>query len=103
MPDEVTGSAGSGEEDGLARSGKSSPIWRAAPTRLSAPGRAPARSRRWLIIGGIVVAALLAGASAALAGTGSKPSAPAHAARAAAPADSAVPPGGVGQGIPATG
>jgi hypothetical protein len=57
------------------------PICRAAPTRLAAPDLHHARSRRWLIVGSIVVAGLLAGASVALAEDGSAPAAPPHATR----------------------
>jgi hypothetical protein len=80
------------------------PLWRAAPTRLAAPGFAHGRSRRWLIVvGGVVVAGLLAGASVALAATGSGPPTPVHAARASTPAGSAAQSGGHGRGIPVTG
>jgi hypothetical protein len=56
------------------------PICRAAPTRLAPPGGEHARSRRWLIVGAIAVAALLGGASAALTAADTSPTHPAHAA-----------------------
>ena len=62
------------------------PICPAAPTRLAGPDRGHAQSRRWLIVGSIVVAGLLAGASVALAGTDSTPAAPVHATSTSAPA-----------------
>lgn len=55
------------------------PICRAAPTRLAPRGGATSRSRRWLIVGAIAVAALLGGASAALTSGGTSPTRPAHA------------------------
>jgi hypothetical protein len=55
------------------------PICRAAPTRLAPPGGGHARSRRWLIVGAIAVAALLGGASAALTAADTGPTHPAHA------------------------
>ena len=55
------------------------PICRAAPTRFAPPGARPARSRRWLIVGAIAVAALLGGASAALTSGDTSPAHPAHA------------------------
>jgi hypothetical protein len=79
------------------------PIWRAAPTRLAAPGSGRGRSRRWLIAGGIAVAALLAGASLALAATGSGPPTPVHAARTSTPAGSAPQSDGLSRRIPVTG
>jgi hypothetical protein len=56
------------------------PICRAAPTRIAPRGRGAARSRRWLIVGAIAVAALLGGASAALASADTSPTHPVHAA-----------------------
>jgi hypothetical protein len=102
MPDEVTSRTvpGAGPRRLSAMTG---PIWRAAPTRLAAPGSGRSRSRRWLIAGGIAVAALLAGASLALAATGSGPPTPVHAARASTPAGSAAQSGGLGRRIPVTG
>jgi hypothetical protein len=69
MPDEITGRAC--HRSLLQWDLSAGPICRAAPTRLAGSGRA--RSRRWLLIGGIVVAGLLGGASAALAVTGASP------------------------------
>src|ERR1017187_8321829 len=101
MPDDVTGSAAFREEDQQSRAVLDSPLWRAAPTRLAAPGGAVARSRRWLIVGGIVVAGLLAGASVALTSTESgPPPAPVHAVRASTPTASATPSSGSSQGAP---
>jgi hypothetical protein len=74
MPEKATSSAAAGREAGLARPDLVGPSWRAAPTRLAASGHA--WSRRWLIVVAIVVAGLLAGASVALAATGSGGSAP---------------------------
>jgi hypothetical protein len=70
MPDQVPDRA---------RRAYHAPICRAAPTRPAAPGGAAGPSRRWLIvIAGAVTAALLAGASVALAATsaGAGPAAP---------------------------
>jgi hypothetical protein len=85
MPDEVPGSTGPtstgpGSAAGLpGHPALVGPICRAAPTRLAVSDSDHARSRRWLVIGSIVVAALLAGASVALAEAGSTPAPPAHA------------------------
>jgi hypothetical protein len=103
VPDEVTGRTVSGEQGQAGCPAMTGPIWRAAPTRLTAPGSGRGRSRRWLIAGGIAVAALLAGASVALAATGSGPSTPVHAARASTPAGSAAQSDGLGRRIPVTG
>lgn len=79
MPDEVT----DGAESEYWREGPrlimTGPIGRAAPTRIAPPGGQSARSRRWLIVGTIAVAALLGGASAALTSGGTSPAHPAHA------------------------
>lgn len=72
----------------------SGPVRRAAPTWLAPPARMRGRSRRWVIVGSLAAAGLLAGASAALAEAGSGP--PAHApavARSVTPAPSAPAPG----------
>jgi hypothetical protein len=92
MPDQVPDRA---------RRGYHAPICRAAPTRPAAPVGAAGPSRRWLIvIAGGVTAALLAGASVALAatsasaGSGSGPAAPVPAATA-----TATPGAGSGSGL----
>jgi hypothetical protein len=103
MFDDVTGSAAFGEEGQPSRAALDTPLWRAAPTWLAAPGGPVARSRRWLIVGGIVVAGLLAGASVALASTESGPPAPVHAVRASTPTASAAPSSGSGREAPAAG
>lgn len=78
MPDEVPARRGRGGGTDAPRPNTTGPICRAAPTRLAVRPRG-ARSRRWLIIGAIVVAALLAGASVALAATSSGRAHPGHA------------------------
>jgi hypothetical protein len=83
MPDEVTGRPGFGGGSLLPPPNNAGAICRAAPTRATRPAMprgARARSRRWLIICGIVVAALLAGASVALAATPAPARNPGHAA-----------------------
>jgi len=75
------------------------PIGRAAPGSSAGPGRQRRSSRRPFILGGVAAAALLGGASAALAATaqtGSPPAAPRVAA--ATPAPPHAQPGGSGQG-----
>lgn len=67
------------------------PIWRAAPTWLGRPGGQPRRSRRWVVIGSLAAAALIGGASAALAEAGSGPPVHAPAAARTAPPASRVP------------
>jgi hypothetical protein len=79
MPDEVTDGAESEDWRDGPRLIMTGPICRAAPTRIAHPGRRSARSRRWLIVGAIAVAALLGGASAALTSGGTSPAHPAHA------------------------
>jgi hypothetical protein len=103
VPDEVTSRTVSGEPGQAGSPAMTGPLWRAAPTRLAVPGIRAARSRRWLIVGGVAVAALLAGASVALAATGSGPPTPVHAARASTPAHSAAQSDGLGRRIPVTG
>jgi hypothetical protein len=103
MPDEVAGSAAFREEEQLSQAAAAAPFWRAAPTRLATPGGPVARSRRWLIVGGVAVAGLLAGASVALASTAAGPPVPVHAVPASTPSAPAVPAGGTSQGAPATG
>lgn len=76
MPDEVTDGAESEGWCDRPRLIMTGPICRAAPTRIAPPG---GRSRRWLIVGAIAVAALLGGASAALTSGGTSPAHPAHA------------------------
>ena len=91
MPDQVPG----GARRGCTRS-VGWPIGRAAPTRPAVPGVAAPRSRRWLVVlAGLIAAALLAGASVALAATssGSGQSAPAPAATHLAPAGPGAGPG----------
>jgi hypothetical protein len=79
MPVEVTDGAESDDWRDKPQLIMSGPICRAAPTRLAPPAPGSARSRRWLIACGIAVAALLAGASAALTSGGTSPAHPAHA------------------------
>jgi hypothetical protein len=86
MPDVAPGSSRSGGRVEPPLPGLTGPICRAAPTRLVAPDTGPGRSRRWLIVGSIVVAALLAGASVALAATGSGSTTAARAVAALVPA-----------------
>lgn len=79
MPVEVTDSAGSDDSRDQPRLIMTGPICRAAPTALAHPGGRSARSRWWLIVSGIAVAALLGGASAALTSGNTSPAHPAHA------------------------
>jgi hypothetical protein len=73
MPDKTAGNHGFGAADNAAR-----PIGRAAPTRLAGPVSRGSRSRRPIMVGAAIVAALLAGASVSLAATASAPPAAAH-------------------------
>ncbi len=73
------------------------PLGRAAPTGLATPGLR-SRSRRPFVLGAVAVAALLAGASVALAVTRSGSPVSTSAAIAATPAPSALPSGGPGRG-----
>jgi len=79
MPVELTDDAESDDSRDQPRLIMTGPICRAAPTALAHPDGGSARSRRWLIISGIAVAALLGGASAALASGGTSPVHAAHA------------------------
>lgn len=79
MPVELTDDAESDDARGKPRLIMTGPICRAAPTALAHPAGVPARSRRWIIISAIAVAALLGGASAALTSGGTSPVHPAHA------------------------
>jgi len=79
MPAELTDDAESGDARDKPRLIMTGPICRAAPTAPAHPAGVSARSRRWLIISGIAVAALLGGASAALTSGGTTPVHPAHA------------------------
>jgi hypothetical protein len=90
MPDVAPGSSRPGGRGESPLPGLTGPICRAAPTRFVAPDTGPGRSRRWLIVGSIVVAALLAGASLALAATGSGSATAARAAAALGPARAAT-------------
>jgi hypothetical protein len=75
------------------------PIGRAAPTRPAGPGAAAGRSRRWLlVVAGGITAALLAGASVALASTPGSSGAQ-SAAPVAAVTSTAAPGAGPGPGL----
>jgi hypothetical protein len=79
MPAEVTDDAESGDSRDQPRLIMTGPICRAAPTAPAHPDGGSARSRRWLIVSAIAVAALLGGASAALTSGGTSPAHPGHA------------------------
>ena len=79
MPVEVTDGAESDDRRDKPQLIMSGPICRAAPTGFAPTSHRSARSRRWLIACGVVVAALLGGASAALTSGGTTPAHPAHA------------------------